>query len=146
MSWHRSLYWRIAIGFVLFLAAMLVVQAVLFTWVISRSGETVPGQSPRRFAPTLALVASGVLIVGIVTASVLIFGPPRRRLQAVELAARRLGSGDVSARAPEAGGDEIAAVAKAFNVMADDLAARERALLSSDKARRQLLADVSHEL
>ena len=50
MSWHRSLYWRIAIGFVLFLAAMLVVQAVLFTWVISRSGETVPGQSPGRFA------------------------------------------------------------------------------------------------
>jgi hypothetical protein len=30
MSWYRSLYWKIAIGFMLCLAAMLVVQAVLF--------------------------------------------------------------------------------------------------------------------
>src|SRR5438132_7573168 len=39
----------------LFLAAMLVVQAVLFTWVVARSGRTVPGQSPVRFAQTIAL-------------------------------------------------------------------------------------------
>jgi signal transduction histidine kinase len=37
-------------------------------------------------------------------------------------------------------------VATAFNAMADDLAARAEALSSSDRARRQLLADVSHEL
>src|SRR4051794_15969534 len=55
MTWHRSLYWRIAIGFVLFLAAMLVVQAMLFVWVVARSGRTVPGQSPGRFSETVAL-------------------------------------------------------------------------------------------
>jgi two-component system, OmpR family, sensor kinase len=258
MQWHRSLYWRIAIGFVLFLAAMLVVQAVLFTWVVSRSGETIPGQSTigfaqtvaldvgaalerdaqldldkyvgeqfasvahpffimlasgrivdhgaspipepllraartrlrrglpdperpereggaprrpipilvngelagvvvvparapfgfllRRFAPTLTIVASAVLIVGTVLASVLVFGPARRRLKAVEAAARRLGAGDLAARAPARGGDEVAAVASAFNAMADDLAARADALALSDRMRRQLLADVSHEL
>ena len=37
--WYRSLYWRIAIGFVLCLAAMLVVQAMLFVWVLARSGR-----------------------------------------------------------------------------------------------------------
>jgi signal transduction histidine kinase len=287
VTWYRSLYWRIAIGFVLFLAAMLVVQAVFFTWVVARSGYTLPGQTPsafaqtvaldvataverdatvdlekfvreqyaqanhpfhivladgriinhgattiaepllrlararlrrgpgrferserpgerpggerpfdrdapggfgaggpgagplggvfrrnpapivvngqtigvvvvppnapfgfllRRFAPTLSLVAAGVLIVGTVLASVLIFGPARRRLRQVEGAARRLGGGDLSARAPERGGDEIAAVASAFNTMAADLGAREAALLESDRVRRQLLADVSHEL
>jgi len=260
--WYKSLYWRIAIGLVVFLAAMLVVQAMLFTWVVAQSGRTLPGQSPdrfadtvaldlrnalerepqldvaryirdeyaehthpffvmladgrvvtsgsrsfpeplirlarlrlqrverpeaerpgrrerdaagftrptpvvvgdrlaavvvvptrapfgfllARFAPTLTLVAAGVLIVGTVLASVVIFGPARRRLRHLEEAARRFGSGDLSARAPDRGGDEIAAVATAFNAMAGDLSRRADALAASDRARRQLLADVSHEL
>jgi two-component system, OmpR family, sensor kinase len=111
----------------------------------------VPPQAPfgfllGRFAPMLALVAAGVLIVGAVLTSAMIFGPARRRLRALETAARQLGAGDLSARAPERGGDEIAAVASAFNAMADDLAARAEALAASDRVRRQLLADVSHEL
>ena len=111
----------------------------------------VPPQAPfgyllRRFAPILALVATGVLIVGTVLTSLMIFGPARRRLRALETAARRLGSGDLAARAPDRGGDEIAAVARAFNAMADDLSTRAEALAASDRARRQLLADVSHEL
>jgi two-component system OmpR family sensor kinase len=289
--WYKSLYWRIAFGFVVFLAAMLVVQAVMFTWAVSYSGRTLPGQSPLRlgqtvaldlanalqqnpqidlakyvhdqyaqythpffvmmadgrfitsgsrsfpeplirmakarlerpvaerprgerapldrfvrgarppgerprfnanpplvdliegvpaaarfvrpapilvggelagvvvvppqapfgfllgrFAPILAAVAAGVLLVGAVLATVVVFGPARRRLRALESAARRLGSGDLAARAPDRGGDEIAAVAQAFNAMADDLAARASALAESDRVRRQLLADVSHEL
>jgi len=295
LTWYRSLYWRIALGVVGFLAAMLLVQAILFVWVVSQSGRSLPGQSPARlgltvaldlasvlerdpqidlaryvrdqyaqythpffvmladghvitsgsasfpeplldmartqlqrradrppprrpdradgprvdrrpfpgapdgpdgqgrgapppggpfgrgggerfvrpspimvggrlagvvvvppqapfgfllgrFAPMLALVAAGVLIVGAVLTSVMIFGPARGRLRALETAARTLGAGDLSARAPDRGGDEIAAVASAFNAMADDLAARARALAASDRVRRQLLADVSHEL
>ena len=290
--WYKSLYWRIAFGFVAFLAAMLVVQAVMFTWAVSYSGRTLPGQSPLRlgqtvaldlanalqqnpqldlakyvhdqyaqythpffvmmadgrfitsgsrsfpeplirmakarlerpaaerpprgerapfdrfgrgarapgerprfgaapplvdliegvpaaarfvrpapiliggelagvvvvppqapfgfllgrFAPILAAVAAGVLLVGAVLATVVVFGPARRRLRALESAARRLGGGDLTARAPDRGGDEIAAVAQAFNAMADDLATRASALAESDRVRRQLLADVSHEL
>src|SRR5439155_495312 len=111
----------------------------------------VPPQAPfgyllGRFAPILAVVAIGVLIVGTVLTSLMIFGPARRRLRALEVAARRLGAGDLAARAPDRGGDEIAAVARAFNAMAHDLAARAYALSASDRARRQLLADVSDEL
>src|SRR4051812_40401041 len=302
MTWYRSLYWRIALGVVGFLAAMLIVQAILFVWAVSQSGRSLPGQSPARFgvtialdlasaierdpqvdlaryvrdqyaqythpffvmlasgtvitsgsstvdepllglarsalqrwrerppgrrgerpdggrferfpfpvpadgadapgrgsgpfggastalggvpfgrggdrfarpspifvngelagvvvvppqapfgfllgrfAPMLALVAAGVLIVGAVLTSVMIFGPARRRLRALETAARQLGAGDLTARAPDRGGDEIAAVASAFNAMADDLAGRAAALAASDRVRRQLLADVSHEL
>ena len=100
----------------------------------------------RRYAPTLGFVAAAALAAGAIVAAVLIFGPARRRLRAVEDAARRLGAGDLSARAPARGGDEVAAVAAAFNAMADDLAARADALAAADRARRQLLADVSHEL
>jgi two-component system OmpR family sensor kinase len=286
MKWYRSLYWRIAVGIVAFLAAMLVVQAMLFVWAVSRSGRTLPGQSPARlaqtvavdlsgvlerephtdlaryikdqyaqythpffvvmsdgrvitsgnqsvpdslvamararlqrppsrrdgdrlepppfprpdrgpdrfdgpdrafppdrdpngprflrpipifvkgdvvgvvvvppeapfgfllgrFAPMLTFVAAGVLVLGTVLATVLIFGPARRRLRELESAARHLGAGDLSARAPDRGGDEIAAVASAFNAMARDLSARAAALAESDRVRRQLLADVSHEL
>jgi len=308
VTWYKSLYWRIALGVVGFLAAMLIVQAILFVWVVSQSGRSLPGQSPARlgmtvaldlasvlerdpqvdlarylhdqyaqythpffvmlpdntvitsgsetvaepllamargalqrwserppgrrgdraegprfegmrpdgarpdgprferpmfgglpegpegtgrggvpgffgrgagdrfarpapimvggrlmgvvvvppqapfgfllgrFAPMLAFVAAGVLIVGAVLTSVMIFGPARRRLRSLETAARKLGAGDLTARAPDRGGDEIAAVASAFNAMAADLSARAEALAASDRVRRQLLADVSHEL
>jgi two-component system sensor histidine kinase BaeS len=99
-----------------------------------------------RYAPTLGIVAAATLIVGAVLATVLIFGAPRKRLRAVEDAARRLGAGDLAARAPAGGHDEVSAVARAFNAMADELSARAAALAASDRARRQLLADVSHEL
>jgi len=99
-----------------------------------------------RYAPALGLVALATLIVGAILAAAVIFGPARTRLRSVEDAARRLGAGDLSARAPDKGRDEVAAVASAFNAMADDLSARAEALAASDRARRQLLADVSHEL
>jgi len=288
MRWYRSLYWRIALGVVAFLAAMLVVQAVLFVWAMAQSGRSLQGQTPGRFAatiafdlsgvlerdpstdlaqyvrdqyaqyehpffammsdgrlitsgsssfpdpllrlararldrgdigrglrdealprpdaaapppdgaprpnrprfgqgfggpgfrgergpspivvaghlagvvvvppqapfsfvlsrygPMLAVVAIAVLGVGTVLTSVMIFGPARRRLRALETAAKELGAGDLSARAPDRGGDEIAAVASAFNAMAKDLGERANALAVSDRLRRQLLADVSHEL
>jgi signal transduction histidine kinase len=98
------------------------------------------------YGPTLAVVAAATLIVGALLAAVAIFGPARSRLRALEEAAQRLGSGDLTARAPAHGRDEVAAVARAFNAMADDLAARAEALAASDRTRRQLLADVSHEL
>jgi signal transduction histidine kinase len=100
----------------------------------------------RPLAPTLALSGLVVLVLGAAAAALLIFGPVRRRLRQLEDAAARIGAGDTRARAPEHGGDEVAALARSFNRMAADLEARATALASSDQARRQLLADVSHEL
>src|SRR5204863_10074885 len=64
----------------------------------------------------------------------------------LEEAARALGEGRTDVRANESGGDEVSALSVTFNTMADDLHARATALAESDRARRQLLADVSHEL
>src|SRR5260370_8542766 len=61
MRWYRSLYWRIALGVVGFLAAMLVVQAMLFVWAVSQTGRTLPGQSPIRLGATVALDLASVL-------------------------------------------------------------------------------------
>jgi len=96
--------------------------------------------------PTMGLVGGGVLVVGVALIAFVVFGPVRRRLKHVQDATERLGEGDLGARATEQGGDEVAAVASSFNRMAAELAARAEALQSSDRTRRQLLADVSHEL
>src|SRR5262245_12884145 len=61
MKWHHSLYWRIAVGFVACLALLLLVQAMLFVWVVSRSAQSIPNQPPDRFAQTVALDASEAL-------------------------------------------------------------------------------------
>ncbi len=262
-TWYRSLYWRVALGFVAFLAILLVAQGALFVWVARSTGGIFPATSnarlaelvasdlrdrleddpqldlaahlateyarsaqplvvvltdgrsftnrrrvppvllrnaraalarlttgrpllrPRRLGPaagggpsfsaivvnrevagmvavpagspplgnvvgelgpTMALSGLVLLAIGAAASAALVFGPVRRRLGELELAARRLGAGDVTARAPEHGADEVTSLARSFNRMAGDLQARVEALAAADRARRQLLADVSHEL
>jgi signal transduction histidine kinase len=100
----------------------------------------------RQMAPTMAVIGAGVLGVGTALIALVVFGPVRRRLKGVQAATERLGAGDLSARAPDHGSDEVATLARSFNQMADELATRARALEASDRTRRQLMADVSHEL
>lgn len=96
--------------------------------------------------PFMMMVAGLLLASGTALASLSIFRPAHRRLRALEEATARLGAGELGARVPAEGGDEIAAVAGAFNRMAADLEQREVELRVADRTRRQLLADVSHEL
>jgi signal transduction histidine kinase len=109
-----------------------------------------PPPPPRGFladvAELLSLPGTLVLITVTAIAAIVIFAPARNRLRALERAAERLGAGQLDARAPEQGRDEIAHVAAAFNRMAAELAARTEALQASDRLRRQMLADISHEL
>jgi len=100
----------------------------------------------RELGPTLTLVGLILLAIGASSAALLIFSPAHRRLRTLEQAARALGEGQTDVRAVEGGGDEVGALAQTFNRMADDLGVRAAALAASDRARRQLLADVSHEL
>jgi signal transduction histidine kinase len=105
-----------------------------------------PRSTFEQLAPTLLIV--GLLLAGLGTTSAafLIFAPVRRRLRSLEDAARKVGAGDLSARAREDGSDEVAALAQSFNQMTADLAARAADLQAADRTRRLLLADVSHEL
>jgi two-component system, OmpR family, sensor kinase len=96
--------------------------------------------------PTLGAVALGLLIAGTGVAAFAIFGPTRRRLSHLQAAVRAIGAGDFAARAPETGGDEVTSLSRSFNEMAGQLEERTRALETADRTRRQLLADVSHEL
>ena len=101
---------------------------------------------PREVGQLLSLPSTLLLTAAAVVVAMVIFYPARRRLRALEHAAQRLGQGDLSARAPHKGGDEIARLAAAFNRMAGELETRDAALRTSDALRRQMMADVSHEL
>ena len=118
-------------------------QVVAVVWVPPLTGLR---RVAEELGAPLVIGALLLLVGGTAIAALVIFRPAQARLRAVEEAARRLGEGDLTARAPEIGGDEVAAVATAFNRMAAELAARQAQLVEADRARRQLLADVSHEL
>jgi len=79
-------------------------------------------------AMAVALVIGGVLFRSIVA--------PLRRLTA---ASQAIAEGDLAARAPVQGRDEIAQLADAFNRMGDSL-------IRAEEARRNQAADVAHEL
>lgn len=113
--------------------------------VVALGGPVLP-RLLRAYGPLLLGITLGLTLLGTGLAALLIFRPAHARLRQLETAARRFGAGDTSSRAPEEGGDEITAVARAFNQMAGDLAVRADALRAADQSRRQLLADVSHEL
>jgi signal transduction histidine kinase len=100
----------------------------------------------RDLGPWLGVVALGLLIVGTAIAAFAIFGPTRKRLAHLQEAVRLVGTGDFAVRAPETGGDEVTSLSRSFNEMAGQLEERTRALETADRTRRQLLADVSHEL
>ena len=57
--WYRSLYWRIATGFVATVAVVLVLQAALFLWLAS-TNETL-GMRPGRVATVAAAELSAAL-------------------------------------------------------------------------------------
>lgn len=82
-----------------------------------------------------AVIGLGVaMVAGTVTART-ITAP----LQTFADAAARVGQGDLRLGVPETGGEELARVARAFNTMATSLR-------QAEETRRQLLADIAHEL
>ena len=127
-------------------AAPIVLNAAVVGDVLVLPGGPPVSRIARELGPTMALVGGGLLAVGAALIAFVVFGPVRRRLRAVQDATEQLGKGDLGARAPDHGGDEVAALARSFNRMAEELSIRAEKLQVSDRVRRQLLADVSHEL
>ena len=119
-------------------------QVVAVVGLAAREGPLV--QVFQEYGGPLALAAVLLLVAGAGGIVLFVLAPVRRRLRGLQQAADELGAGNSATRAPEAGGDEVAALAGSFNRMAAELEARLHELKQSDRLRRQLLADVSHEL
>jgi signal transduction histidine kinase len=109
------------------------------------SGATLEIRVPSRAQPfvrgfNLSLLVAGALsVVAIVVIGVVVADRLTRPLRGVAAAARRLGAGDLAARAAAGPDRESAELAVAFNAMADRL---ER----SEMLRRRAASDVAHDL
>lgn len=108
------------------LVAVSVAVAVLLTWFMYQYGI-----GPRYTLP------AGVIVSLLVTQ--LLARGMTSPLREMTGAARRMTTGDYSARVRATSHDEVGQLANAFNRMADDLA-------QVDQQRRDLVANVSHEL
>ncbi len=102
-------------------------------WAVARP---VDGRAPRPFAWGLLLVA---LAAAVALGAYPVARRLARRLERLQSGVEALGGGDLSARVPVQGRDEVAGLATRFN----EAAARIEALVA---AQRALLANASHEL
>ncbi len=108
---------------------LLVVAAVVVAAVLATLGAgAVPAWLSIPVTVLLALGVTQLLAVGMTS-------PLREMTEA----ARRMASGDYAVRVDTGSTDEVGDLARAFNVMAGDLA-------TVDRQRRDLVASVSHEL
>lgn len=87
-----------------------------------------------------SLLLAGLLALVIALAlGFILFRQMTAPLDALEQATRQIAAGDLKARATVRGEDEISRLGRSFNVMVDRLE-------HSETARRNLLADIAHEL
>jgi len=115
-----------------------IVGTVSLVWAAAtRLGILAPGASPG----AAVFVVGGGLLGAMATALVLLGAMRRvgRPLGAVMDAAGRVADGDYSVRVAEQGAPLLRALARAFNTMTERLE-------SHDRQRRDLMADLSHEL
>lgn len=100
-----------------------------------------PADVPR---PNLLFLPVAAILAGV--AGLLLFRTVGRRLGRLQDHAERVAAGDLDSRIADARQDELGRLAQSLNRMSDRLAAARTSLEESDRQRRQLLADVTHEL
>lgn len=116
-----------------------------------RSGEVVALTPSGRFAlwpagaaaRLLLFLPIAVLLAG--AAGTILFRSLIRRIGALDELAARVTAGDLEARVPE-GEDEIGRLGARLNGMTEALDGARRRVDASESQRRQLLADITHEL
>ena len=110
-------------------------QLTLFVYSPARRFSPMPAELFSNFLVSALMM---LVIAGMLT--VLAIGKVTEPLHRISEAAQRFGGGDYSARAEGIDGDdEIAALAKSFNTMADNLE-------QADRSRAQFSGNIAHEL
>ena len=99
----------------------------------------------RRQLTTYALVSLAVVFCTL-TAALLIARSIARPVRLLGFAAQQFGEGNFSARAPDAGADEVSRLGASFNAMAERLEEREARMAELDSLKSEFVSSVSHEL
>lgn len=145
----RGLAWRIAL---VGIASAVVAAGILGVGVWVVGGETFAKLMMEHGEPAenayamfdqsirdVLIVALAVAILASVALAAVLSRMIARPLAQVGAAARRVAGGDLAARVPRTGPDELASLADSFNQMAAELE-------ESERMRRDLIANTAHEL
>jgi two-component system OmpR family sensor kinase len=112
--------------------------------------EIEAAENDRRLYGALAIAVIVLLAIAILLAGRALQRRVHTRLtdplDDLSVAARRLGEGDLSARVPERGVDEVAVVGSSFNKMGAELEELVSSLRQLDEMKGQFVSSVSHEL
>lgn len=92
------------------------------------------------------LITLGVTILCAALGGLILFSFLTRRVRYLSSAVRAFRSGELSKRVYLRGDDEIAELGRSFNEMADRIESDMEKLERSDRTRRELVANVSHDL
>ena len=108
-------------------------------------------ESATKLLGNSAILRTGAWLVGVsitvtALAGLLAFRALARRLGRLRAVMESFQGGALSARAEPGARDEIGAVAEAFNRMAERIVEQMRTLEKTDRARRELMANISHDL
>lgn len=88
----------------------------------------------------------GLILLATIALGLLLFAQLTRRLRAINSTVALFAQGRMDTRASDEARDEIGQLAKAFNQMADTIEANVAALRKIDSARREMIANISHDL
>ena len=125
---------RIALGFV---AVLALTMSLLFAAARVFAGQIGgPAWSPIPVVLLLCAVFAGAIVLRMMSGAMRGFASP---LVAVMDAADRVADGDYAVRVEESGAPPIRALTRSFNTMTERLQ-------NADRVRRDLMADVAHEL
>ncbi len=98
------------------------------------------------FLPRQALIFLPVAVLIAAVAGLFLSHRLQRRLERLEGLAARVEAGDLAARVPAPGDDEIGRLGRRLNTMTASLEAARDEVEAVEEERRQLLADISHDL
>ena len=105
-----------------------------------------PDRSPWAWRPDALLLSLPIALIGSLVAALIMVRLLVRRLRALERFAQRVAADDLSARVEDTRRDEIGRLAAQFNQMAERMASARDRLAEEERQRRQLFADITHEL
>lgn len=93
-----------------------------------------------------ALLIIGIILLISLAAGLFLFSSVSRRLEKMKDIVKKFERGQLSERVTPEGNDELTELASGFNRMADTMVENMKEIEKSDNMRRELIANVSHDL
>jgi signal transduction histidine kinase len=108
--------------------------------------ESVAGMLKNSYIVRTSAVGIGLTLLVSAVIGILLFGLLTKRLRGMRDAVRAFEAGHLQRRLPPGAPDELGELSAAFNQMADTIVANIDKLKQADQLRRELIANVSHDL